>query len=535
MTKIQDETFCKCRNLNNVKFPSTLTSIGKKAFNECNSLTRIILPSSLTEIGYYAFRNCANLEQIEISDRVTDIGGYAFDGTPWFEKKKNESDTGFVIINHILLDGTKAEGSITIPDTVKKINIWAFVECDGLTEIVIPDSVTEIKDAAFSKCKNLSKVVIPESVTTIGDSAFYQCESLTSVTIPKGVTELEKHTFSGCTALADIYIPAGITRIDGNAFYNTAWIDQRRSESNNSLVIVNDILIDGHKANGNVQIPDTVKKIACWAFINNNDLTGVTLGQITEIESEAFRNCKGLTAIQIPDSITKIGDAVFAETGLKEITFPENVKEIGCGAVLGCSNLEKVTITNKKADVIKSDADGTPNIFGVKGGDNEFVDVQKVVTYKGKNICIVGHKDSTAYALADHIYKNAADYGYQTVRFTDIDNDGTNQPEPDPSPTPAPDAKALLEEVKVTSNLDIRKGKSGQIEVTLPKGLIKANAYTSEEGQVKITYKSNKKKVAIVNKKGKVTGKKQGSTKILTTVSLQDGTKKIFQTKIKVK
>lgn len=568
VTEIGAKAFYRCTNLKKIDLPDSIVRIGNYAFQGCENLTGLAIPNKVTEIGIAAFCECKSLEQFEISEHVTDIGGYALFGTPWLEKKKNESDAGLVIINHILLDGTKSKGSVTIPDTVKEIAMWAFCGCDELTGIVVPDNVTEIKDAAFSKCKNLSNVEISESVTRIGDSAFHQCESLTSITIPEGitlienftfyqckkltsitipgsvtkigegafyqcesltsvkipegVTELEKFAFCGCTALSDIQIPAGITRIDGNAFYNTAWIDQRRAERGDSLVIVNDILIDGHKASGVVQVPDTVKKIACWAFMNNTDLTGIMLGQVTELESGAFQNCKGLTEIQIPDSITKIGDTVFAKTGLKTITFPKSVKEVGCGAVLGCSNLEKVTIENEAADVIKSDDNGTPNIFGAKGGNDESVDVIKVVDYKDKNICIIGYRGSTAYELANHIYNNAEDYGYETVQFVNVNDIASN-------------LQKLLEEVKVTSDLSIRKGKSRQIKVTLPQGLTKADTYTGEEGQVNVTYKTNKKKVAVVDGNGRVAGKKRGSAKITTTVRLQDGTEKVFQTKVKVK
>lgn len=85
-----------------------------------------------------------------------------------------------------------------------------------------------------------------------------------------------------------------------------------------------------------------------------------------------------------------------------------------------------------------------------------------------------------------------------------------------------------LNRVKVTSRLSIKRKKSSAIKVTLPKGLAK-------NGQAKITYKTNNKKVATVNSKGRVTAKKKGSAKITTTVRLRNGTKKTFATKVTVK
>lgn len=51
----------------------------------------------------------------------------------------------------------------------------------------------------------------------------------------------------------------------------------------------------------------------------------------------------------------------------------------------------------------------------------------------------------------------------------------------------------------------------------------------------KITYKSSKKSVATVNKKGKISAKKKGTAKIKATVTLKNGTKKTVTMKVTVK
>lgn len=578
LTRIGGRAFRGCTSLENITIPDGIQKIEIGLFYECSNLKKADLPDSLVCIGDHAFQRCTSLEQIVIPEQVTDIGGAAFIETPWLEKKRNESDAGFVIINNILVDQAKVKGAVVIPDTVKKIAQWASYQCEGLTDIVISDSVTEIGDEAFAGCKNLQKarisnhvtqmgaavfqnciqltdlslpnglteipdhlccgcsslksITIPENVTSIGYGAFYECKSLTAVKIPDAVTVLEQHVFNKCTALSDIDIPAGITEIGGGALYDTVWMSRQREQGSNSLVIVNDILIDGRKAVGNVQIPDTVKKIAGWTFYGNKDITGVTLGNITEIEYGAFWKCTNLTDVTIPDSTTKIGDTAFAKTGLQTINFPKNVKEIGCGAILGCPNLEKVTIENEAADVIKKDDGSQPNIFGVRGGSDEAKDVKKEVTFKDKKMTITGHQGSTAYELADHIRTYKEDYGYQEVSFTEIENSksGTQQ-----SGEVSADGKELLKKVRVTSALHIRKGRNGQIKVTLPAGLIKTDKFTGESGQVKVTYKIRSSKIATVDENGRVAGKRKGSAQITTTIRLQDGTSEVFRTKVTVK
>ena len=53
-----------------------------------------------------------------------------------------------------------------------------------------------------------------------------------------------------------------------------------------------------------------------------------------------FRGCTGLTSINIPNSVTKIGGHAFRNcTGLTSINIPDSVTEIGAYAFRGCKNI----------------------------------------------------------------------------------------------------------------------------------------------------------------------------------------------------
>lgn len=81
-----------------------------------------------------------------------------------------------------------------------------------------------------------------------------------------------------------------------------------------------------------------VTKIGKEAFRYCKELVSVKLpNTITSIEECAFDDCTGLTTISIPNSVTKIGYAAFQGCiKLKSIIIPESVREIGIHSFQYC-------------------------------------------------------------------------------------------------------------------------------------------------------------------------------------------------------
>ncbi len=70
------------------------------------------------------------------------------------------------------------------------------------------------------------------------------------------------------------------------------------------------------------------------------------------INSEAFRNCKTITSINIPSSITKISNYAFSGcSSLASVTIPSSVTTIGYYAFGGCSSLTGVTIPSSVTEI----------------------------------------------------------------------------------------------------------------------------------------------------------------------------------------
>ena len=69
--------------------------------------------------------------------------------------------------------------------------------------------------------------------------------------------------------------------------------------------------------------------------------------QVTAIGENAFRNCKGLTRVVLPNSITRIEKNAFNGcTGLTTIEIPNGVNYIAASAFSGCTALTSITIPN---------------------------------------------------------------------------------------------------------------------------------------------------------------------------------------------
>ena len=99
-----------------------------------------------------------------------------------------------------------------------------------------------------------------------------------------------------------------------------------------------------------VQIPDTVTEIGDNAFYNRTSLKSVTIqdnktSRVKKIGRQAFMFCSELTDIPILDSVTEIGSEAFHQCEkLDTVTIPEGVTSVADGMFSYCYSLHTVTL-----------------------------------------------------------------------------------------------------------------------------------------------------------------------------------------------
>ena len=94
-----------------------------------------------------------------------------------------------------------------------------------------------------------------------------------------------------------------------------------------------------------VTIPNSVTTISNGAFDYCMGMTSCTIGNgVTSIGNQAFRLCSSLTSVTIPDSVTTIGSSAFSWCTFTSVTIPSGVTSIGDTTFAYCSGLTSVTI-----------------------------------------------------------------------------------------------------------------------------------------------------------------------------------------------
>ena len=197
LTRIEDFTFCYCRQLTDVRVPQSVRYFGRGAFYECDKLETINIPEGVTRLGCFAFKNCINLKQIAIPASVDSIEMHTF-----------------YYCRHL--------AEVKLPANIEHIGSCAFAYCYDLVDCELPSSLKYIGNLAFKSCYRMPSLQLPQGIEYLGMAAFEGCSAIPSVEIPAGITRIPFSLFSGCYGLKEVKLPEGLTEIDDCGFSGCA-------------------------------------------------------------------------------------------------------------------------------------------------------------------------------------------------------------------------------------------------------------------------------------------------------------------------
>ena len=359
ITSIADSAFMYCRSLRSVTLPLNLVSIGNYAFHDCELLVDLVLPDSLVSIGDYAFWDCQSLTEIHLGSSLTEIGEGAF-------------------------SLCKSITSLTVPGNLKVVEAYAFSDLYQAKEIIICEGVERIEEGAFSYCSDVTRLVLPDSIRYVGAMAFY-ASSFISVEIGEGDVVFDDNAFSDCLSLTTLIVGAGTKTFSPSAFnestslsiiydYGDTAITFDNPITESVKVIIRDssrfykndgyeytytidnflFRYDGEKrqliAYGGIDDTVTLPETFGGEAYEINCMVGVyhaiLPSNITAIPANAFYGSFGLKAVTIPESVVEIGHYAFYNTGLLEITLPDSVEVIGEYSFSNCDRVKSITLSS---------------------------------------------------------------------------------------------------------------------------------------------------------------------------------------------
>ena len=192
------------------------------------------------------------------------------------------------------------------------------------------------------------KVIFKKGISSIGAGAFYNFQKLEEAVLPEGLKTIKDSAFWDCYRLKKINVPSTLCKLDDEVFNNT------------------EITQFSFKR---------IKKVGKNCFAGTK-IKQVYIPAECKIKYFAFWDCKNLKKATIEKGVKNISDGMFCMSGLKSITIPGSVMQIGEDAFSYCQNLKKATI-NEGVKKIGKDAFSNTAL--------EEITIPSTVTKLGKN------------------------------------------------------------------------------------------------------------------------------------------------------
>ena len=174
------------------EIPLGVERIASGAFKNCKGLTSLTIPVSVLYIEKGAFEGVNSLSNIFYQGNLN----------AWF----SISHDAFINSPHALhIEGKRLREAV-IPESWDTVPPRVFYYVNSLRSVRFHDKVVEIGESAFNKSSIDGVLTIPASVERIGVFAFLSCQLLTRVIIPKSVKSIGTGAFRYCSSVEEYLV-----------------------------------------------------------------------------------------------------------------------------------------------------------------------------------------------------------------------------------------------------------------------------------------------------------------------------------------
>lgn len=310
VTEVAADAF-RWENWAAVNFPSTLLKIGESAFWNCNGIRDLYIPESVKEIGYSAFGACFGMNRVTLEGSLDYIAYGAFSEAPII----------FLISNSetpVVFDGGFESVFTSNPIVaVPAASVEAYREAWSGANIIANDTDNEVRSMSFSQ--SVYEVQPGESIKL--DLIVDPTDAVIGYNINH--TDLFSIDDNGVvtTKLMSAGWRADVMAMSANNMQATCYVQVADFERFNVDYFQYGI------------IPNADHEVIVMALYNGYCPEVINIPETVEYNGSIY-------------NVTTLNNNIFTSAceGLKEVTIPAMVKEIGYNNFFWCPSLVKVTI-----------------------------------------------------------------------------------------------------------------------------------------------------------------------------------------------
>ena len=383
--EIGPNAFLDQNQIKSIKFSNGLKRIKWQAFYNVD-ITTLNVPDSVNYIGNQAFKSISHIVDMTGPSILFVIG--VCSTYTWVEKI---TITSGETLEENSISSCRSIKELTLPSTLKDIKNNCFYNCEVLEKVVFNDGLLSIGDSAFNGCPMLKEIVIPTSLHTFGkygsvnlpstfqyneyDNGLYlgnelnpyqilvkaKDTNITSCVIHPDTVSISPCVFANCSSLKDITISKNIKYIGLQAFgsktnvgslnKNTYENGYYLGDSNDKYTVllkcidtstqcvinencraIYDYALEGCKVNADVlNIPESVSSIGQYAFKSCNVKEVYIPEGVIRISSRTFYQNTNLHTVHLPSTIEEVVESAFDYCKVSKINYPKSLRYIEGG------------------------------------------------------------------------------------------------------------------------------------------------------------------------------------------------------------